>query len=203
MRIYYFVRCDCMSVLNICALTSDLFMAQFRHGLASLFHTRSLNNIVKHWTAREEKLNWIPSIFTDIRARARDRHTHSVLKQKRKIFACKWYISSDEPWIRIGVCMWAYNFYSFSFFLSVNRSVLFDSLAQCISSNGFTVQICSRCLFFAANEPEPFVIYLLFIIKHLIIVFTQYVLRWIVAREQYRRFLMSLFFFSYNGHIIC
>lgn len=123
MRIYYFVRCDCMSVLNICALTSDLFMAQFRHGLASLFHTRSLNNIVKHWTAREEKLNWIPSIFTDIRARARDRHTHSVLKQKRKIFACKWYISSDEPWIRIGVCMWAHNFYSFSFSLSVCLSI--------------------------------------------------------------------------------
>lgn len=39
MRFYYLRQCE--SVLNICALTFDLFMAQFRHGFASLFHTRA------------------------------------------------------------------------------------------------------------------------------------------------------------------
>lgn len=64
----FIILLQCMSVLNICALTSDLFMAQFRHGFASLFHTRI--KIIKSYRpftkTREEKLNWIPSIFTDI-----------------------------------------------------------------------------------------------------------------------------------------
>lgn len=99
MRIYYFsvlYRCASLSVLNICALTSDLFMAQFRHGFASRFHTRSAPIGPLHRGAttkkrpttererqREEKLNWIPSIFTDTSCA----HTHRSCSPKRVKYA--------------------------------------------------------------------------------------------------------------------
>lgn len=100
MRIYYFsvlYSCASLSVLNICALTSDLFMAQFRHGFASRFHTRSapirpLNRVAtkKQPTTeterqREEKLNWIPSIFTD--TSCAHTHTHQSCNPKRVKYA--------------------------------------------------------------------------------------------------------------------
>ena len=198
-----------------------------------------------HWTERSDKKH-------SRRPRQRDRekrnliefrrflpihrvHTHtSVLQPKACKIRYKWYISSGERGFvsvfNVGTVFFLLLFLSllFSFcsvwsfeFLRLNESPsLTFALALSVCANLLTLSLCS---FWAANEPEPYVIYLLFIIKHLIIRIRATIrFMSIVVAENNKSPLLAWwcpYFFLYscfmcvcvdlfnihsrNGHIIC
>lgn len=190
-----FIICANVSVLNICALTSDLFMAQFRHGFASLFHTRAAHTkTVNH--SQREKRNLIEfRRFLPIRA-------HISPPAKPCKICYKWYISSDERCICAVVLMWATDsFFSVDFvwslvFLAFN-TVHHPSVSMC--ANVFTLSLqCSKWSKAVRN---------LFIIYYQTFNNSFRTIRFTSIVRINRRFSMSLFFFfaaiPYNGHIIC
>lgn len=176
MRIYYLCavrQCECIKYMR-----ADFwpFYGTISTWLCVSFsHSYRTNRPLKK-RPREEKLNWIPSIFTDIRA-----YTHRTVLQPKACKICyKWYISSAERGFvsvfNVGTVFFVYFFFSSVFSPLIFSSLLgvivwifafrtIESLSVC--ANLLTLSLALR--FWTANEPEPYVIYLLFIIKHLII----------------------------------
>lgn len=219
---------DCLYCISLCVCVVFLCL-QARAGL-SLYFTQTMSVAVKYYVKKSVenreremerergKLNWIPSIFTD----TVEAHK-SVLEAKSVQYAVNGTIHITKTWIFHivhGVRMGTYSrTLTVSLFLSFRIQCTYVHHDHCIHTIHWRimlrVQIYSRCLFFRSKWARAvYVIYLLFIIKHLIkqywcyaVVCTIHFTLIVADRKQYwPRFSVSLFFvpsfifFFYSTH---